>query len=89
MDKTLIITLGLALFLSACGDSREPQKQSKEQGQATTEAAGHGAAGEKITHFTDRTELFVEFPRLIVGEKAAFAAHLTRVTISKPCRKAS
>lgn len=32
-----------------------------------------------ITHFTEATELFVEFPPLVAGEKSTFAAHLTRL----------
>lgn len=84
MNKTLIKSLGAslcaALFLVACGErdhegaadgSHPPAAETAEHGH------GHGAGGEKVTHFTDRTELFVEFPRLVVGEKSAFAAHLT------------
>jgi membrane fusion protein, heavy metal efflux system len=37
-----------------------------------------------ITHFTDRTELFVEFPQLVVGEESPFAAHVTDLTDFKP-----
>jgi biotin carboxyl carrier protein len=42
----------------------------------------HGAqAGEapvvSYTHFTERTELFVEFPPLVVGQESPFAAHFT------------
>lgn len=80
MNKTLIASLCAALFLVACGErdhehaadgSHPPAAENAEDGH------GHGAGGEKITHFTDRTELFVEFPRLVAGEKSAFAAHLT------------
>lgn len=45
----------------------------------------HAPAGETaleprvITHFTEHTELFVEFPPLVAGEKSTFAAHLTRL----------
>jgi cobalt-zinc-cadmium efflux system membrane fusion protein len=31
------------------------------------------------THYTDRSELFVEFKALVVGEESPFAAHLTRL----------
>ena len=48
----------------------------------------HGAAAEGnaavITHFTERTELFVEFPYLAVGEESPFAAHFTRLSDFKP-----
>lgn len=79
MNKYLIATLCTALFLTACGDAGN--KQAKDESHAPTANAGHGhgAGGEKLTHFTDKTELFVEFPRLVAGEKSAFAAHLTRL----------
>jgi membrane fusion protein, heavy metal efflux system len=37
-----------------------------------------------ITQFSDRTELFVEFPQLVVGEESPFAAHVTDLTDFKP-----
>ncbi len=36
------------------------------------------------THFTDRTELFVEFDALANGAESAFAAHVTRLSDFKP-----
>lgn len=83
MNKTLNAALAIAatLFLSACGDpspTAGPGDGAKPAAEAEP-GRGPGAGGEKITHFTDRTELFVEFPRLVAGEKSAFAAHLTRL----------
>lgn len=81
MNKTLIATL-CATFLYGCGDHGHEHDKDGGHAPAATEAkmeTGHGAGGEKLTHFTDRTELFVEFPRLVVGEKSAFAAHLSRL----------
>ena len=37
-----------------------------------------------FTHFTDRTELFVEFDALAKGAQSAFAAHVTRLSDFKP-----
>jgi hypothetical protein len=37
-----------------------------------------------LTHFTGRSELFVEFPALVVGEASPFTAHLTRLDDFKP-----
>lgn len=45
---------------------------------------GHGDGALAVTHWTERTELFVEFPALTVGEESAFAAHLTRVSDFAP-----
>jgi RND family efflux transporter MFP subunit len=80
MKKTLIpsllVSLCAALFLLGCsGDERAADRShapAAEEGEH-----GQGAGGEKVTHFTEHTELFVEFPRLVAGETSAFAAHLT------------
>jgi RND family efflux transporter MFP subunit len=37
-----------------------------------------------VTRWTDRTELFVEFPVLVVGKETPFAAHLTDLKTFKP-----
>ena len=83
MNKTLIasliLSLSATLLLSACGDSGHPHAKDGSHPAASEAELGHGGGGEKITHFNDKTELFVEFPRLVAGEKAAFAAHLTRL----------
>jgi membrane fusion protein, heavy metal efflux system len=67
------------LFLAPAGCNN-----AKEQ---TTEAAhehpheGEAAALASISHtiYTDKTELFVEFKPLVVGQTTSFAAHLTRL----------
>ena len=33
-----------------------------------------------VTHWTDKTELFMEYPPLVAGETALFAVHLTRLS---------
>jgi len=73
-------SLALALLLVAgCGDDH---RHDDPQGHA------HGAGDEGntavVTHFTDRTELFVEFPFLAVGEESPFAAHFTRLSDFRP-----
>ena len=45
---------------------------------------GDGVPTLAITDWTEQTELFVEFPVLIVGEESPFAAHLTRLSDFKP-----
>ena len=42
-----------------------------------------------FTHFTDRTELFVEFDALAKGADSAFAAHVTRLSDFKPLASGS
>jgi membrane fusion protein, heavy metal efflux system len=52
--------------------------------------AGQSAAGEhelpslNVTHWTDKTELYMEYPPLVAGQKALFAVHLTRLSDFKP-----
>ncbi|MBM4396000.1 MAG: efflux RND transporter periplasmic adaptor subunit, partial [Deltaproteobacteria bacterium] len=52
---------------------------------------GHGHGGDEdgapplvFTHFTDRSELFVEFPSLVQGAESRFAAHLTDLAKEGP-----
>jgi len=45
---------------------------------------GHDHGSVAVTHFTDGTELFVEFDTLVVAEESAFAAHLTRLADFRP-----
>lgn len=50
-------------------------------------AGDHGESdrpGLVYTHYTQQTELFVEFPALVVGEVSPFAAHLTRLSDYRP-----
>lgn len=48
----------------------------------------HGHGGDEtamaVTHFTETTELFVEFPAFVAGQESSFAAHLTRLDHFKP-----
>jgi RND family efflux transporter MFP subunit len=37
-----------------------------------------------VTHWTDRTELYMEYPPLVAGQTALFAVHLTTLTDFKP-----
>ena len=47
---------------------------------------GHGG-GIVVTDFTGATELFVEFPPLVVGRESPFAAHFTRLDDFTPVGK--
>ena len=40
-----------------------------------------------VTHWTDKTELFMEHPPLVAGEKARFAVHFTDLRTFKPVAK--
>jgi len=49
--------------------------------------ADHETQSETRTHFGARSELFVEFPRLVLGQPSTFAAHLTWLADFKPLRQ--
>lgn len=48
------------------------------------DATPPGREALSFTHFTDRTELFVEFDALAKGAESAFAAHVTKLSDFKP-----
>jgi cobalt-zinc-cadmium efflux system membrane fusion protein len=89
MTRTL---LALAL-LGALVSCRKGPAGGDDHGHdhASAGHADHGAAAERpgtsITHFGERTELFVEFPVLVRGEESRFAAHLNDLERFKPLEK--
>ena len=64
----------VAALLLGCGPGAEP-------GGSTTATE---RPVESITHFGPQTELFVEFPALVVGHDSPFAAHVTTLNDFKP-----
>lgn len=73
--------------------SHEPTaQQTQEEDSHSHEGEGaHSHDGESqlegagvITQWTDKTELFMEYPELIVGQEATFAVHLTRLSDFQP-----
>jgi RND family efflux transporter MFP subunit len=51
-----------------CRESTAPGPEAEEEPEALT-----------VTRWTDQTELFAEYPPLVVGETSRFAIHLTRL----------
>ena len=77
MNKS-IVWLIAALVLAGC--SRHDHDAKETNSDKAAEAHGHAHGGDlSITHYSDAAELFVEFPRLVKGEEAAFAAHVTKL----------
>jgi len=64
-----------ALLLGACSHEHDDEHPAHPE-PATETDHGHGG-GISVTRFSPATELFVEYPPLVSGEDAAFAAHLT------------
>lgn len=81
------IIILIALLAASC-------QSTEEHGHAHDAAGGHiDEAGEiprvDYTRWTDKTELFVEFPVLVVGKTSRFAAHFTVLKNHKPVREGS
>lgn len=90
-SSRLLAALIAALLFTGCGE-KKTASGGHDHG-ATTQAAGHtdhadhGPEGEKRTHFGAQTELYVEFPNLVVGQTATFVAHFTWLADFKPVRQ--
>lgn len=77
----------LSLLVLSC-------QSTEDHGHPHDEEGGHShASSEKpsvdYTVWTDQTELFVEFPALIVGQTSRFAAHFTVLNGHQPVREGS
>lgn len=72
MKPLAVLALSALLLASACSKHEHAEEAPPER-----EALS-------FTHFTDRTELFVEFDALAKGAESPFAAHVTRLSDFKP-----
>jgi len=84
VDMRYLIIL-MALVVASC-------QSPGEHGHAHDAQGGHINESEdtptvEATIWTDKTELFVEFPALVVGKTSRFAAHFTILDKHKPVRE--
>lgn len=78
MSRTFLFMTAAAVALTAC---------KGEHGHDHAPDGSHAAAevpGVSVTHFGERTELFLEYPTLVKGETSRFAAHLNDLEKFKP-----
>lgn len=80
-NHVLLMTASFAVFFLACPAHEHDEAHAAHE---SDDEHGHGDSSTAITQWTDQTELFVEFPALVVGQDSAFAAHLTRLSDFKP-----
>lgn len=73
MFRFLLFSFCLLLFAFCIGCQSHDEAVPKEK---------HG--GSSVTLWTEKTELFMEYPALIVGREAAFAVHLSDLKDFKP-----
>ena len=74
MSKGMMI-LTFLILLSGCS------QPSQETANAPSAPAPQNAA---VTHWTDKSELFMEYPPLVSGTTGRFAVHLTNLRTFKP-----
>ncbi|TXE06482.1 efflux RND transporter periplasmic adaptor subunit [Gelidibacter salicanalis] len=83
MKKYILIVL--AFLAMSCNNKAEDAHAHNEDGTH----AGEEMPRLSHTLWTDKTELFVEFPALIVGNSSRFAAHFTVLDKHQPVREGS
>src|SRR3990172_8928736 len=87
MNPPLLVLAVLALLVSC----RKGPAGTDDHGHGGAGNAAHGTPAERpaasVTHFGERTELFLEYPVLVRGEESRFAAHLNDLERFKPLEK--
>lgn len=74
--KSLALVI-VAAVLTSCGkpEAKEPPKQAAAKPE-----------GLSLTHWTAKTELFMEYPALVAGADGRFAVHFTRLDNFRPMK---
>jgi membrane fusion protein, heavy metal efflux system len=75
--KYLITALVVLALVAACTPHDDHDHPHVEKNPFQDQDAHQHGGGIVVTDYTDKTELFVEYPPLVKGEDSAFAAHLT------------
>src|SRR5213080_1110480 len=75
-----VISLCLAVAIFSSCRSTQTQTESKKPGAEKPE-------GSSVTDWTERTELFMEYPPLVAGSTGRFAVHFTRLDNFKPMKE--
>lgn len=68
MMRTMLSALGALLLVTGCTQDAPAPAEAER---------GHGAGSITVTHYSDATELFVEFRPLVVNLRRRFDAHLS------------
>lgn len=89
IHRRFALTVLAAGLLALGGCSHEPGGHAHDDADGHAEHEGSGGGhgdGESLvyTHYTDASELFVEFPPLVAGQGSRFAAHVTRLADYRP-----
>lgn len=66
------------------GEDQHEHSPESESGEASAASDPQREGSGAVTKWTDETELFMEYPEIIVGQEATFAVHLTRLSDFEP-----
>jgi hypothetical protein len=75
--KSVLIVIIAAMGLASCG-----KQQAKEEPKSLVEKP----EGLSVSHWTARTELFMEYPVLVANVGGRFAVHFTRLDNFRPMK---
>ena len=75
MQRILSLAILVPALLIGCRGQSQDDTALEEE---------HAHGGTSVTLWTENTELFMEYPSLVVGESAGFAVHLTNLRDFKP-----
>ena len=76
--KNLFVLSLIVLIITAC-DSNNRARQKSSDGHSHISDEVH-----QLTLFTDKSEIFVEYPGLIINKESEFAVHLTNLDNYQP-----
>ena len=80
MKRNVLWLLSVGLLLCACRPASR-QRAARAPGSDPEEPRQ-----ESVTHWTAKTELFMEFPALVAARQARFAVHFTSLETFKPLK---
>ena len=78
MKRNCLLILVGALFLVSC------RQATKSEAGISVKERAEEPHKEAVTHWTAKTELFMEYPTLVAGVKSRFAVHFTSLETFKP-----
>ncbi len=91
MNKLFVLILLVVYLFVGCNNNHDNDNENEHNHNKENEEYNHsesdkpeGLESLSYTIYTDKTELFVEFSPLIVGETTTFITHLTKLETFKP-----
>ena len=82
--RSIKFLFAVLLTVALGGCAHDHNGQDHETASNDDHGHGHAAGSTAVTLWTDRTELFMEYPTLVVGEDATFVIHFSKMDDFKP-----